>query len=163
MVTSVHFLPFPSQSPLSNTLLVHFTKHTAGKCSQAPRLFFPGASDPHLITDASPIRPRRSAVAGPSFCTRLPSLQALPDVLSPRNQDPPGYWDDIVWPAYLSAHRSLFLNGDVEAGPPDPDKIDGLVLLEASQLGMEDMVRKTCEVVFDRVSSGKTAKDWRKP
>ncbi|KAL8293158.1 hypothetical protein RQP46_000852 [Phenoliferia psychrophenolica] len=78
-------------------------------------------------------------------------------------QDPPGYWDDIVWPAYLSAHRAQFLAGDVENGQPDPTAIEGLVLLEAGQLGMEEMVRKACEVIYERVRSGKTAKDWTKP
>lgn len=78
-------------------------------------------------------------------------------------QDPPGYWDDIVWPAYLSAHRKLFLAGDVESGAPNPDAIEGLVLLEANGLSMEDMVRRACESVYDRVRSGKTAKDWARP
>ena len=33
-------------------------------------------------------------------------------------EDPPGYWDDIVWPAYLKAHRKMFQNNDVENGQP---------------------------------------------
>jgi hypothetical protein len=33
-------------------------------------------------------------------------------------EDPPGYWDDIVWPAYLKAHRKMFQNNDVEHGQP---------------------------------------------
>ncbi|KAG8828922.1 ribosylnicotinamide kinase [Serendipita sp. 399] len=33
-------------------------------------------------------------------------------------RDPPGYWDDIVWPAYLKAHRRIFANGDVDNGAP---------------------------------------------
>jgi len=33
-------------------------------------------------------------------------------------QDPPGYWDNIVWPAYLKAHRKIFQNSDVEHGQP---------------------------------------------
>ena len=31
-------------------------------------------------------------------------------------QDPPGYWNDIVWPAYLKAHSKMFRNNDVEHG-----------------------------------------------
>lgn len=31
-------------------------------------------------------------------------------------QDPPGYWDDIVWPAYVKAHKNMFAEGDVSSG-----------------------------------------------
>lgn len=33
-------------------------------------------------------------------------------------QDPPGYWDDIVWPAFIKAHRKMFQNNDIEHGKP---------------------------------------------
>ena len=33
-------------------------------------------------------------------------------------QDPPGYWNDVVWPAYLKAHSKMFQNNDVEHGTP---------------------------------------------
>ncbi|KDN47334.1 P-loop containing nucleoside triphosphate hydrolase protein [Tilletiaria anomala UBC 951] len=33
-------------------------------------------------------------------------------------QDPPGYFDKAVWPAYVEAHRHLFAGGDVEHGAP---------------------------------------------
>lgn len=31
-------------------------------------------------------------------------------------QDPPTYFDDVVWPAYVLAHHNLFEEGDVEHG-----------------------------------------------
>ncbi|KAG8750280.1 ribosylnicotinamide kinase [Serendipita sp. 396] len=31
-------------------------------------------------------------------------------------RDPPGYWDDIVWPAYLKAHERIFEGGDIDHG-----------------------------------------------
>ncbi|KAK4704895.1 hypothetical protein P7C70_g1314, partial [Phenoliferia sp. Uapishka_3] len=77
-------------------------------------------------------------------------------------QDPPGYWDNIVWPAYISAHRAIFEGGDVEDGAPN-DAIEGLVVLEASQLGMEEMVKRTCETVYARLKSEKQATDWTNP
>lgn len=77
------------------------------------------------------------------------------------SQDPPGYWDQIVWPAYISAHRPLFVKGDVEHGTFDSTKIDGVVLLEAGE--MDDMVEKACQAIYERVRSGKTAKDWSCP
>ncbi|KWU46008.1 P-loop containing nucleoside triphosphate hydrolase protein, partial [Rhodotorula sp. JG-1b] len=38
------------------------------------------------------------------------------------SQDPPGYWEKCVWPAYLSAHAPLFVDGDVEKGAIDPQQ-----------------------------------------
>ncbi|PVF94935.1 P-loop containing nucleoside triphosphate hydrolase protein [Serendipita vermifera] len=31
-------------------------------------------------------------------------------------QDPPEYWDNIVWPAYVKAHERIFEGGDVDRG-----------------------------------------------
>ncbi|GAA6043959.1 hypothetical protein JCM8097_004889 [Rhodosporidiobolus ruineniae] len=78
-------------------------------------------------------------------------------------QDPPNYWDECVWPAYLRAHRPLFLNGDVEHGATDPSAIEGVDVLEAKELGMEQMVVRALERLYETVKSGRTAKDWKKP
>ncbi|GAA5986122.1 hypothetical protein JCM10908_006418 [Rhodotorula pacifica] len=64
-------------------------------------------------------------------------------------QDPPGYWEKCVWPAYLSAHAPLFLNGDVEAGALDPQQ--GIELFETRELSMDDMVNRACERIYARV------------
>lgn len=50
----------------------------------------------------------------------------ITDIVVPEGSfwvDPPGYWDDIVWPAYLKAHRDIFQNGDVSHGDAIP--VDG--------------------------------------
>ena len=42
-------------------------------------------------------------------------------------RDPPGYFDDIVYPAYVRAHTHVFEAGDVEQGavsPPFPTEKD---------------------------------------
>ncbi|KAI5477222.1 hypothetical protein MNV49_006595 [Pseudohyphozyma bogoriensis] len=78
-------------------------------------------------------------------------------------RDPPDYWDNIVWPAYLKAHRPIFIDGNVESGQPDHSKVDGLVVYEASELGMDAMLEKTCEEVYESVVKGKTAKEWKRP
>lgn len=90
------------------------------------------------------------------------SPSPLADPIAPL-QDPPEYWDQIVWPAYISAHRPLFVDGNVESGQPDESKIEGVVLLEAGDLSMDELVSKACETVHERVKSGKGAGDWRKP
>jgi nicotinamide/nicotinate riboside kinase len=88
-------------------------------------------------------------------------------------QDPPGYFDKVVWPAYVLAHRGLFEGGDVERGEPvrvkqddgaEGGKFPGLVVLsgegksapqskgnveEGSEMRL--MVQKACEEVETRL------------
>ena len=48
-------------------------------------------------------------------------VQLTPVLFQPEGsfwKDPPGYWDDIVWPAHVKAHRKMFQNNDVEHGQP---------------------------------------------
>lgn len=68
-----------------------------------------------------------------------------------------------MYPAYVEAHKSLFINGDVETESINEEKISGVVLLEGRDLTIEDMVDKACGAIFDQVKSGKTAKDFEKP
>ncbi|KAH9015159.1 P-loop containing nucleoside triphosphate hydrolase protein [Lactarius pseudohatsudake] len=57
-------------------------------------------------------------------------------------KDPPGYFDNLVYPAYTDAHRSMFADDDVEQGSA---VLPGLVIIEASQLSMDDVVSRCCE------------------
>ncbi|KAF5326235.1 hypothetical protein D9611_000069 [Ephemerocybe angulata] len=66
-------------------------------------------------------------------------------------RDPPGYWEDIVWPAYVDAHKDLFVDGDVENGQLSGEKVENLVLLDTLQLSMSDAVDKSCKVIQDYV------------
>lgn len=61
-------------------------------------------------------------------------------------QDPPNYWEQIIYPAYLEAHREAFVDGDVEHGRPN-DKVEGLVLLETLEMGMGEAVDRCCRVL----------------
>lgn len=91
-------------------------------------------------------------------------------------RDPPGYWEQIVWPAYVNAHEKLFVGGDIENGLPKlrhrriPDAVDedvsmgeaeepgveggvdGLILIEGMKVGMEEMVRHCCEILREQVA-----------
>lgn len=51
--------------------------------------------------------------------------------------DPPNYWDDVVWPAYLKAHRNIFTNGDISRGEPvaHPAAENGHIINGAIQEG----------------------------
>ncbi|KAJ7723694.1 hypothetical protein B0H16DRAFT_1333947 [Mycena metata] len=60
--------------------------------------------------------------------------------------DPPNYWEQIVYPAYVDAHRDVFKGGDVEKGA-STGEVAGLVLLESLEMSIGDMVNRSCEVV----------------
>lgn len=68
-------------------------------------------------------------------------------------QDPPGYFDDVVWPAYVLAHEQMFSGQDVERGDVvkvDKDSneqgapISNLILLEADQMSLDELVERSC-------------------
>lgn len=61
-------------------------------------------------------------------------------------RDPPQYWENIVYPAYVEAHRHLFVDGDVEHGKLTSDA-DKLVLLETLEMTMGNAVEKCCSVL----------------
>ncbi|PPQ96821.1 hypothetical protein CVT26_006222 [Gymnopilus dilepis] len=63
-------------------------------------------------------------------------------------RDPPGYWDDVVYPAYVEAHKDLFEGGDVEHGKPT-NKIKDLTLLESLDISMTEAVDRCCRVIKD--------------
>jgi len=61
-------------------------------------------------------------------------------------RDPPQYWEQIVYPAYVDANREVFENGDVETGAAS-GKVGGLVLLESLEMAMWEAVSRSCEVI----------------
>jgi nicotinamide/nicotinate riboside kinase len=76
----------------------------------------------------------------------IPSLGVQSDPEGTFWRDPPGYWEDIVYPAYVEAHKDVFENGDVEHGKPT-NKVEGLVLLESLNISMNEAVERCCEVI----------------
>lgn len=87
-------------------------------------------------------------------------------------RDAPGYWESMVYPAYVQASAGLFEGGDVEQGAvvvPAPNAasdagvqgewagegetggaraVAGLVLIEPLEMTMEDMVGRVCEMLI---------------
>ncbi len=59
-------------------------------------------------------------------------------------RDPPNYWEQIVWPAYVHAHEGIVENGDVELGKPNGN-VEGLILVDGLQQSMSDVVNSVCE------------------
>jgi len=64
-------------------------------------------------------------------------------------RDPPNYWENIVYPAYVRAHAEVFEGGDVEKGRPT-DKVPGLILFEGLEVDMKDMVSEAMEVILEK-------------
>lgn len=72
-------------------------------------------------------------------------------------KDPPGIFDNIVWPAYSDAHLKLFEDGDIEKGQIEAET--GITLLEASELSIDEMVDRTCAEILKHVSKSVAARN----
>ena len=111
------------------------------------------------VFPSSPSSASHADVLPPSISVSPPPASAPPrtrDTLPPGVQsdpegalwrDPPQYWEQIVWPAYVRAHARM-LGGDVEHGRPT-DAVPGLVLLD----GLERSMGATVELVCARLVS----------
>lgn len=67
-------------------------------------------------------------------------------------RDPTGYFENIVYPAYVDAHRDMFENGDVEGGK-QTGKIDGLVPIDMLHVTMDEAVDQCCTVIREKVGA----------
>ena len=67
-------------------------------------------------------------------------------------RDPPNYWEQIVYPAYVRSHEHLFEGGDVENGEIKPEYDDLLVLpgegYGEKEMGMGQMVEATAQRIL---------------
>lgn len=71
-------------------------------------------------------------------------------------KDPPNYWEQIVYPAYVEAHQGLFEGGDVEHGKPKSSsestpRVDDLFLIEGTEIGMAEMLDRCCKILEELV------------
>ncbi|KAI0695952.1 P-loop containing nucleoside triphosphate hydrolase protein [Cerioporus squamosus] len=70
-------------------------------------------------------------------------------------RDPPNYWEQIVWPAYVEAHEGILENGDVEHGQSN-GKVAGLLVFDGLELSMSEMVERVCSVLDDGITASST-------
>jgi len=68
-------------------------------------------------------------------------------------KDPPGYFEQLVYPAYVDAHRAIFTDADVENGSP---LLPDLKLIEPLQMTMDDIVTSGCEELVSVLRRSKT-------
>jgi len=59
-------------------------------------------------------------------------------------RDPPNYWEQIVWPAYIEAHKHVFENGNWESGASSGN-IEDLIIIDELETGMTRAVNQVCE------------------
>lgn len=59
-------------------------------------------------------------------------------------RDPPNYWERIVWPAYIEAHKHVFENGNWESGASSGN-IEDLLIIDEIEAGMTRAVNEVCE------------------
>ncbi|KAI0344536.1 P-loop containing nucleoside triphosphate hydrolase protein [Trametopsis cervina] len=61
-------------------------------------------------------------------------------------QDPPEYWEQIVWPAYVKAHSQLLDGEDLDKAKPS-GKVQDLMIIE----GLEQSIGETIDVICERL------------
>jgi len=61
-------------------------------------------------------------------------------------RDPPHYWEQIVWPAYVNAHKDMLKDGDVEKGQSN-GKVAGLVIIEGLEIDIDQMLDQVCAML----------------
>lgn len=74
-------------------------------------------------------------------------------------RDPPHYWEQIVYPAYVKAHSHLFIAGDLENGDLDPSAQEKrrIELLEADKMSMAELLDATCNAILEFLVPGSTS------
>lgn len=108
----------------------------------------------NILLEAPPKRtnvfPPRSLSASflspPSIC----GVQSDPEGALWR--DPPNYWEQIVWPAYIEAHKHVFEDGNWESGASSGN-IEDLMIIDELEIGMTRAVNQVCEKLRQVVSS----------
>ena len=65
-------------------------------------------------------------------------------------RDPPNYWEQIVYPAYVEAHCELFEGGDIENGKLTGRKAENLKLIPGLEMELTDVVEKCCQILMEQ-------------
>jgi len=72
--------------------------------------------------------------------------------------DPPNYWENIVWPAYVRAHQGIFKDGDVEHGLPN-GKVPDLFVLDGEDWNMTEIFERACDKIIKSVVAAEKASE----
>lgn len=72
-------------------------------------------------------------------------------------EDPPNYFDNIVYPAYVTAHAGVFQDDDVENGAVNPSSGVMLIDLPEGEEGMTKALREACATIEAAAEDGRGA------
>ncbi|TDL16669.1 P-loop containing nucleoside triphosphate hydrolase protein [Rickenella mellea] len=67
-------------------------------------------------------------------------------------RDPPNYWEQIVYPAYVRAHENILEGGNVENGAPNGN-VERLLLLQANEMSMTEVFNHACTALLQSVNA----------
>ncbi|KAI0693017.1 P-loop containing nucleoside triphosphate hydrolase protein [Cytidiella melzeri] len=67
-------------------------------------------------------------------------------------RDPPNYWEQIVWPAYVKAHTAMLEGEDLDQAKLS-GKVKDVVLVEGMEQSIGDMIELVCEKLLDKLQS----------
>lgn len=70
-------------------------------------------------------------------------------------EDPPGYFDRVVWPNYVEEHKGLFAMGDVECEKDDGRVVNGVVM-GPMDAGLEETLEWVVACVGKKLAGGGT-------
>ena len=67
-------------------------------------------------------------------------------------QDPPLYFDKIIWPAYRRAHANMFDNGDVEHGAVSAaGPLPSLIVFDGNSTPTDEAVNEACSAILEEL------------
>ena len=61
--------------------------------------------------------------------------------------DPPGYFDDIVWPEYIKCNKHLFLGED--RSEIEHEAVQGVLVIDTDQCSIEETARAVVNKLVD--------------
>ncbi len=73
-------------------------------------------------------------------------------------RDPPQYFEQIVYPAYVRAHSHMLTDGDVERGEPN-GVVHDLLLVDCEAITMDEVFEKSCEAVVASLKTNQSTEE----
>ena len=127
-------------------MCVCFSEHPTTCCTSGgtsgtgiiPQVSNPSKLLPKQLTSSFPILSAHRSRHLPFIC----GVQTDPEGALWR--DPPNYWQQIVWPAYIEAHKHVFEDGNWESGASSGN-IEDLIIIDELETGMTRAVNQVCE------------------
>jgi hypothetical protein len=123
-------------------MCVCFSEHLTTYCDSEG---MSGMDTTLQVNALTSIVPNLSDLSSPISSHHLPFIRGVQsDPEGALWRDPPNYWEQIVWPAYIEAHKHVFENGNWEGGASS-GKVEDLLIIDELEAGMTRAVDEVCE------------------